>query len=497
MKTVTISPVNRVEGDLEISVDIEDNRIVNAYASGVMFRGFETILKGRDPMDAIVFTPRICGICCSAHSTTAANALRSAFSAEIPPNGFRGRNIVFGTETVMSHLTHFYALFGADLVNEAYKSRPFYEELVKRFTPFKGSSYHKLIRARKDLLQIIGLFVGKWPNHLGFHPGGMTCTLSYSEIARAKGVLIEFKEFVEEVLLGCALDRWLGIRSLEELERWAGEAPQKDRDLALFITLAPEIGLHSIGKGPEKFLSFGAYELSENVFWIKNGFYDGQQVLPFDQSKIAEDIKYSWFIGYEGQRHPLEGMTEPDIEKEDAYSWIKSPRYEGHVVEVGPLARMVIHNEPLIMDMFKKLGANVFTRVIARIHEAIKTLKEIDIWLDEINLKEPFYKPSKEVDVAQGIGLTEAARGCLGHWVVIEDKKIKRYQVITPTAWNASPRDANGNPGAIESALIGLPIKDEDNPVEIGHVIRSFDPCLVCSVHTFHGDKKISSFKLH
>lgn len=142
------------------------------------------------------------------------------------------------------------------------------------------------------------------------------------------------------------------------------------------------------------------------------------------------------------------------------------------------------------MNMFDKLGANVFTRVIARIHEAMILLKELYQWLNEINLKEPFYKSSQTVESGEGIGLTEAARGCLGHWIVIEEGKIKRYQVITPTAWNASPRDSNDVPGAIETALTGLPVKDEKNPVEIYHVIRSFDPCLVCSVHMLGGGKK-------
>lgn len=490
IKTLAIGPINRVEGDLEISIDIDNGRVISAYTSGVMFRGFEKILQGRDPLDALVFTPRICGICCSAHSTAASNALRTAFSAEMPSNSYIGRNIVFATETLMSHIVHFYALFGADLVNEAYSSHPMYEELKKRFTPFKGTSYQEVIKAYRKILQIVGFFIGKWPNHLAFHPGGMTCSISYSEIQRSIGILMEFQEFVEKTVLGCLLERWLEIKTFEDLEMWAEEPPQKQSDVALFVRLAPELGLHSIGKGPGKFLSCGAYELSKDNFWIRGGFYDGKEFHPFEQGKIEEHIKYSWFGGYGGGRHPLSGITETDINKENAYSWIKSPRYDGQVVEVGPLARMVVSQEPFIMNIFNKLGSNVFTRVIARIHEAMRILKELYVWLNGIDLKEPFYKSSEAVESGEGIGLTEAARGCLGHWISIEEGKIKRYQVITPTAWNASPRDSSDIPGPIETALMGLPIKDEQNPVEISHVIRSFDPCLVCSVHMLSGGKK-------
>ncbi len=496
-RTLKISPVNRVEGDLEVRVDIEEGKVTEAWASGVMFRGFEALLKGRDSMDGIVLTPRICGICCSAHSTAAANALRFLNGSTMPANAYFGRNIVFGTETVMSHLTHFYALFAPDLTNEAYAFHTLHDELVKRFTPFQGTSYQKVLKERKRFLEIIGLFAGKWPNHLSFQPGGMTCTLGQSEIIRAQGVLADFQGYIEETILGTSIERWLDeIDSLEKLEEWAGQKNKNPRDLALFIQVAQDIGLYSMGKGPEKFLSFGAYEMPDQTFWLPSGFYDGRQILAFDQDKITEDSKNSWFIGSEKPQHPFDGTTKPEMDKPDAYSWIKAPRYDNQAVEVGPLARQIINQEPLVIDLFNKLGAHVFTRTIARWHEAMKTLKELKHWLDAINIKKPFYKVTKPVDSGSGAGLVEAARGCLGHWLVVENNKIKKYQVITPTTWNASPRDGHNTPGAMESALAGLSVNDEKNPVEISHVIRSFDPCLVCSVHTIRNGKKSTSFTL-
>ncbi len=191
--------------------------------------------------------------------------------------------------------------------------------------------------------------------------------------------------------------------------------------------------------------------------------------------------------------HPLEGSTQPNADKEGAYSWAKSPRYDNNVVEVGPLARMIIDKDPLIVDLAENPGPSAYTRVLARLHETVRLIKQMGIWLKEIDPDEPFYIKQTEIENAQGVGLTEAARGALGHWINIEDGMIKNYQVITPTAWNISPRDSNDVPGAIEQALIGTPVEDEKNPVEVSHVIRSYDPCLVCTVHVHHRDKHITT----
>jgi len=494
-KTVKISPFNRVEGDLEISVEIEGGKVTNAHASGVMFRGFEIILKERDPMDAIVFTPRICGICGGAHSTAASNALRSAFGTEMPLNAYLARNIAFACENAMSHPTHFYALFAIDLTNKRYSSHPAYDEMVKRFAPMKGSSYIGAIKERKRFLEMLGLLIGKWPNTLAFHPGGITKPLNVPEITRARGILSEFQGFVEERVLGCSIERWLENKSLNDVERWLGEDGHAESDIGLFIRIGRELGLDKIGRGPGRFLSFGVYDQPDGTTWLSGGYFDGD-FHPFDEKKISEHIKYSYFEGYEGGRHPLEGITQPNADKKGAYSWAKSPRYDNNVVEVGPLARMIIDKDPLVLEMAKNLGPSVYTRTLARLHECVRLLKQMRDWLIQINPDEPFYIKHQVQENAKGSGLTEAARGALGHWINVEDGKIKNYQVITPTAWNISPRDSNDNPGAIEQALIGTPVEDEDNPVEVAHVVRSFDPCLVCTVHAYRGSKHLKTFAL-
>lgn len=489
-KTIKISPFNRVEGDLEITVEIEDGKVIGAHACGVMFRGFEIILKERDPMDAIVFTPRICGICGGAHSTAASNALRSAFGTEMPPNGYLARNIAFACENAMSHATHFYALFAIDLINKKYSAHPSYNELIKRFAPMKGTSYIGAIKERKRFLEILGLLIGKWPNTLAFHPGGITKALTMSEITRALGILSEFQNFVEERVLGCSVEQWRENKSLDDINRWLGEDGHAESDIGLFIKVGRDFGLDKIGQGTGKFLSFGVYDQIDGTTWLPAGYFDGD-FHPFDEKRISEHIKYSYYDGYEGGKHPLDGTTQPNADKIGAYSWAKSPRYGDNVVEVGPLARMIIDKDPLILDLVKNLGANAYTRTLARLHENVRLLKQMKGWLMQINPDEPFYIKPEIPKNANGSGLTEAARGALGHWINIENGKIKNYQVITPTAWNISPRDSNDNPGAVEQALIGTPVEDENNLIEVAHVVRSFDPCLVCTVHAIRGGRHL------
>ena len=484
-KKINISPFNRVEGDLEITIEVKDGKVQNARSKGVMFRGFEILLKGRYPMDAIVFTPRICGICGASHGVASSTAIRNAWKSQMPDNAYRVNNIVLAIEILMSHITHFYILFAPDLTNKKYSPHPDYPEIVKRFFPLKGISYLKAIKARPSMLELMGVFAGKWPNTLIFQPGGVTCSISISRQTKALGLLRELQDYMEESLLGCEIDRWLENKSLADLEKWLTESNHQDSDIGTYVRFSREIGLDKIGKGPGKFLSYGAYELPEGKNWLHSGYYD-DNFLQLKEDKITEYIKYSFLKGYKGGLHPSEGITEPDPDKEGAYSWCKSPRYDDNTVEVGPLARMILDKDPMIYDIFSKKGSSVFLRALARLHEAVRLAKQLGIWIREIDARTIFYKKPIVITEAKGVGLIEAARGALGHWIAIKNGKIERYQVITPTAWNLSPKDSFEQHGACEQALNGTIVEDMDNPVEVGHVIRSFDPCLVCTVHTIN-----------
>jgi hydrogenase large subunit len=184
--------------------------------------------------------------------------------------------------------------------------------------------------------------------------------------------------------------------------------------------------------------------------------------------------------------HPFEGETRPYATGQESskYSWAKAPRFDGLPAETGPLAEMLVAGNPLFVDLVGRNGANAYLRELARLVRAAELIPAMETWLAETTGDAKFYTPPGEIVAGHGFGLTQAARGALGHWVRIADGAIEHYQIITPTAWNASPRDSDGVRGPMEQALVGTPVRDESNPVELGHVVRSFDPCLVCTVHT-------------
>ncbi|MBN1502371.1 nickel-dependent hydrogenase large subunit, partial [Candidatus Woesearchaeota archaeon] len=190
---------------------------------------------------------------------------------------------------------------------------------------------------------------------------------------------------------------------------------------------------------------------------------------------------------------PANGVTKPVPYKDGAYSWIKSPRYFGHVCELGPLARQVVNQDPLLTDLVKTFGINTFTRTLARLHECLVILPKLIEWTDEIDLTKPFYYEFPEIKNGKGVGLAEAPRGAVGHWIEVENGVCKRYQIITPTSWNCSPIDSKGQKGAVEQALIGVQLRDKNSMLEAGHIVRSFDPCISCSIHAV-GKKRKSIF---
>ena len=476
-KTITFSPFTRVEGDLRLSVEIEDGRVVSAHASGTLFRGFEGLLRGRDPWDAIVILCRICGQCSAAHSRAAAGALAHAHGVQPPPNGVLAATVIQATETIVSHLAHFYFAFAADLC-----SLPGCEHLGQRFEPIRGVSFRSALEARRVLLGLMGLFAGKWPNTLAIQPGGVTRPLNRGELIRARGILAQFVRHVEGDLLGCTVQRWLANHSLADLDTWLGEDEHEHRDLGAFIAAARSAGLERLGRGPGRFLSTGGFSLPDGRTWLRAGYHDGG-VEPLDQERIAEHVAHSWFEPEPAAAHPSRGATEPAPEKAGAYSWAKAPRYSGRPVEVGPMARMVIDGDPLALDLLANLGPSTFTRVLLRLHEKIRLVDAMRAWLDELDPKEPFCVGTELAEAAEGFALVEAPRGLLGHWVRTEQGRIRNYQIITPTSWNLSPRDTAGVPGPLEDALVGTPVENPDEATKVALVVRSFDPCLYCSVH--------------
>ena len=297
-------------------------------------------------------------------------------------------------------------------------------------------------------------------------------------------------------MLGCRIERWLEVKSATDLDEWIQEADSHAQsDMGFYIRFAKEAGLERIGEGYGNFICFGSLDLPEDTKvrrsnkgrqFIPPGFFHKFKLSLFDQAKITEDVSHAWFDESDGGRHPFDGETRPYATGKESgkYSWAKAPRYDQLPAETGPLAEMVVASDPLIMDLIKNGGPNVFVRQLARLIRSAHLIPVMQQWLEEtVQCNEEFYQDHRKKENGEGYGLLEAPRGALGHWVKIKDAKIQKYQIITPTAWNASPRDANGFRGPCEEAIVGTEIKDPANPVEVDHIIRSFDPCLVCTVH--------------
>ena len=502
-------PLNRAEGDLEIQVEVADGVIVDAWSSGTMFRGFENMMKGRGALDGLVLTPRICGICCLTHLTAAVEALDAITGVRPPDNARRLRNLALMVETVQSDIRHGVLMFMVDFANrQAYHDHPLIDEAVARYAPLAGKATIQTIRETKRLLEVVAIIGGQWPHTSFMVPGGVTSSLDVSETLQCRMTVNHFLSWYERSILGCSIERWREVTSGVELEKWLDEeVAHRESEIGFFLRFARLAGLDTMGRGHDRFLSYGNFTLPQDTVvqgtdgrLTAAGFAEGIDIVPFEPEKIREDLSHSWYEGTGPAAHPFAGETRPYASGEGGglYSWVKAPRYDGLAVETGPLAERIMDRDPLFLDLVKPHGPNVLIRELARLTRPAHLLPVMSVWLEELqqNRGAAFYHKVETIPDGEGAGLIQAARGALGHWVRVVDEKISHYQIITPSAWHGSPRDRDGGRGAWEEALIGTPIRDETNPVEAGHVVRSFDPCLVCAVHTVRRGKKRGRLRL-
>ncbi len=496
-KSVHNIPLNRAEGDLEIKVEIEDGVVTNAWSSGIMFRGIEELLVNRHALDGLVITPRICGICSITHLMAAVRALDMIYGVKVPDNAIRLRNIALMVEHIQSDVRHGFLMFMVDFVNHAYKEHSLYEEAKRRYEPFKGETTIEAIKETKKVLEIVAIIGGQWPHTSFMVPGGVVSNPDAKDLLQCGFLLARYRKWYEDKVLGCSLERWNEVKNASDLDAWLDESDSHSMsELGFYIRFAREAGLNKIGKGHGNFISYGSLEmpdetdvvsLGNNGFFVPSGIITGSPDQSFDQAKVTEHVAFSWYKDYTDGKHPYEGETIPHYtgSEDDKYSWAKAPRYDGIPAETGPLAEMIIGSNPLFTDLIKNDGPNAFNRELARLVRPVTLMDAMDTWIKETAANEgEFYLSDGKIKNDEGFGLTQATRGALGHWVKIKDEKIVHYQIITPTAWNGSPRDSKGVRGPWEEALIGTKVNDIDNPVELGHIIRSFDPCLVCTVHT-------------
>ena len=457
--TITIDPVTRIEGHLKLEVTADyvagRQQVVDARAAGTLFRGFETILTGRDPFDAPDITARICGVCPTPHNQAAVAALDAAMGIEVPDNARLLRNLVLAADFLHSHILHFYQLAVLDFI-EPPAMAPWTRGWTGDTRIDSATSatlvehYVAALDARRKAHEMGAVFGGRLPHTAAFVGGGFSGAPTAARIQQFRAYAAEVVAFVRDVYL-----------------------PDVDAIAATYGDY------FQIGTGPRNLLAFGCFE--EDATGADKLLRRGRlaagsaAVASVDVQKVTEDVTSSWYTGKNGV-NPSSGTTSPTYPKTNAYSWLKSPRYETGVYEVGPLARMRVNGD-------YHGGVSVMDRHVARAAEAMKIGMALERWLDQLDPSAPLFADGALPESASGIGLTEAPRGALGHWLTVSNRTISRYQIVTPTCWNASPRDARGVRGALEQALVGTPVQNADQPIEVLRVVHSFDPCLSCAVH--------------
>jgi uptake hydrogenase large subunit len=399
MSRRVIGPFNRVEGDLEISLEMESGRVKAAYVNSPLYRGFEQILQGKSYMDALVIVPRICGICSVSQSAASAMALRSLMQSTPPHNGQLAECLVTACENMADHLTHFYMFFMPDFARAEYQKHTWYQQIASRFTAVSGSANADMLPARASFLRLMGLMAGKWPHTLSLQPGGSARPLQQAEVLQLIALLRNFRNFLEHHLFGDRLEAVTALDSLKALLDWRSHHKS---DFGLFLDAALDLQLESIGRATDRFMSYGVYHAPEGILFPA-GRWD---CFPksFNAQEIAEDVSHSWMES--NTLSPAQGITIPTLDKSDAYSWCKAPRYGGEVYEVGALARQMVAGHPLIRDMVSRHGASVLTRVVARLLELAIVIPHMEKWARDIRLGDAWCYASTAVSEGSAAGLT-------------------------------------------------------------------------------------------
>jgi hydrogenase large subunit len=553
MSHVVVDPVTRIEGHLRIEAEVDGGQVQDAWSSSTMFRGIEIILKGRDPRDAWAFAQRICGVCTTVHAIASIRAVENAIGARPPPNARILRNLIIAAQCIQDHVIHFYHLHALDWVDvvsalsadpaktsalqaslsdwpnsstqyfsgvktrlkdfvergqlgpfaNAYWGHPAYK-LPPEANLMAVAHYLEALDWQREFIKIHAILGGKNPHLQSFLVGGMAtpvdpnsqAALNIGTINQLRALTAKGRDFVKRVYLPDVL----AIASF--YKDWAGHGAGAGNYLVY-------------GEYPETDASNSPLFLPAGVIWKR----DLSKVLPVDPARITESVKHSWYDyagGDDKALPPTRGETSPKytgpqppydrLNVAEKYSWLKSPRYDGEPMEVGPLARMLVayglgHKRvhELVDSVLGQLKVgpealfSTLGRIAARCIETVLLVEKIDDWVDALaanmgsgdlrihdNSK---WDPSSWPKEAVGAGFHEAPRGALGHWVHIKDGVIANYQCIVPSTWNAGPRDQAGKRGPYEASLLQTPVSDPTKPLEILRTVHSFDPCMACGVH--------------
>ena len=552
-KRIVVDPVTRIEGHMRCEVNLDKNNVIrNAVSTGTMWRGLEVILKGRDPRDAWAFVERICGVCTGCHALTSVRAVEDALGIKIPRNAHLIREMMAKTLQVHDHAVHFYhlhALDWVDVVSALTADPTATASLAQSISDWHDSSptYFKGIQSRLKVFVERGQ-LGPFANGYWGHPAyKLPPEANLMAVAHYLAALDWQREFIKlHAILGgknphlqsflvggmaTPIDpdsqAALNIDTIAALEKLIEGARAFVRqvylpDLLAVASFYKDWAGHGAGVG--NYLVYGEYPLTEGKAapkFLPGGVIRNRNlahVEPLDAEKITEHVQHSWYAYDRDVKalHPSRGETRPTytgpqppyqrLDTSAKYSWLKSPRYDGLPMEVGPLARMLVayasgHDQvkALVDGALGKLAVgpealfSTLGRVAARGIETALLVDKLGDWVDELAANmgrgelrihdNDTWDPARWPKFAVGAGFHEAPRGALGHWVRIAHAKIERYQCIVPSTWNAGPRDANEVAGPYEAALVGTPIADPERPVEILRTVHSFDPCMACGVH--------------
>jgi hydrogenase large subunit len=572
-KRIVVDPITRIEGHLRIEVNVDaKNVITNAVSTGTMWRGLEVILKGRDPRDAWAFTERICGVCTGVHALASVRCVEDALAIPIPDNANIIRNLMHATLYAQDHLVHFYHLHALDWVDvvsalsadpkktselaQSISSWPnsspgYYRDLQNRLKKFVESGqlgpfrngywghpgyrlpaeanlmavahYLEALDFQKEIVKIQTIFGGKNP-HPNWLVGGVPASINVDRTGAVGAVNMERLNMVAKII--------------DDTNEFINKVYIPD--LLAIASFYKDWGAIGGGISSQNVLSYGDFPDVANDYSAKSLLFPRgaiiggnlKEVQPIDLKdlgQIQEFVTHSWYKYPDESKglHPFDGVTEPNFvlgketkgtktniqhfDESAKYSWVKSPRFKGQPMEVGPLARYVIgyaqgnpeFKEPVDM-VLKKLDVpltaifSTLGRTAARGLECQWAAGKMKYFFDKLmaNIKAgkldtaniDKWEPSTWPKEAKGVGFVEAPRGALGHWIKIKDTKIDNYQCIVPTTWNAGPRDPQNRIGAYEASLMNTAMAKPDQPLEILRTIHSFDPCLACATHVISPD---------
>jgi len=463
-----ILPLTRIHEPMKVEVEVNNGQVTDAWISSTMFRGFELMLQNRDPRDTAIYAQRICGICSTAHAKAGTMALEEAYNVQPTPNGFFIRNLIIGADFIQNHLRQFYVLALPDYARGPATSpfRPLLKgdyKIPEKTEKKLFDNYWKAAELSAKAHQMLAIWGAKAPHQQTILPGGVTEKPTAEKINMFTALLKEADKFVTEKYIP---------------------------DVYTIAEYYPEY--YQLGRGYGNLISYGMFpEDSNDKRRFRAGVIENLSQKPekFNPDYIGEEVKHAYYTRADIQRHPYAEETVPNMDKPEAYSWVKSPRYKDKPFEGGPLARLWINGK-------YQRGVSVLDRIITRALETKEIINLMYEWLEKINLGQPTLNKYEAKSVAQGAGLTDTMRGNLGHWLKIKNGRTAHYQVITPSAWNFASRDRNNRRGPAEEALIGTPVENLDSLIEVGRVIRSFDPCFSCSVHLIKGDRSLEKFKM-